>query len=387
MKIALAADISFSRFTEFPGKEAALAAMAQPARLFAAADFSVINLETVFGKKDDHIPLLKSGPNLIALEEFIEYVDALAPSAVGLANNHTFDFGKSALDNTRRLLDERGYPYCGAGDNIAEAYRPVVFEKDGQRVAVIAVCENEFGTAGEDTAGSAGYDLTRVTAAIREVRADGCLPIVFFHGGNEWYAVPSPGKVALYRHFIDIGAAAVIAMHTHCPQGYEMYNGSPIVYSMGNFFFPRKDAAPAASWYYGYITLLDIGADGIGLEIVPYTFDFDAVRLLDGEEKAQFMRYLEHISGIIADPVLLREFFDSWCIQSYVAPLIYGLESPQDADEPIPTRLVQIKNVFSCEAHNELVTNTFKMMYEGRMKTAGKHLEHIKALQNMRIPE
>ena len=41
------------------------------------------------------------------------------------------------------------------------------------------------------------------------------------------------GKTELYRHFIDIGAAAVIAMHTHCPQGYEIYNGAPIVYSKG----------------------------------------------------------------------------------------------------------------------------------------------------------
>jgi hypothetical protein len=48
---------------------------------------------------------------------------------------------------------------------------------------------------------------------------------------------------------------------------------------------------------------------------------------------------------------------------------------------------VQVKNVFSCEAHNELVTNTFKLMYEGRVQTAGKHLADIKALQNMQIPE
>lgn len=66
----------------------------------------------------------------------------------------------------------------------------------------------------------------------------------------------------LYRHFIDLGAEAVIAMHTHCPQGYEFYNGKPIVYSMGNFFFPHKKDKEK-SWYHGYMSELDISRDGI----------------------------------------------------------------------------------------------------------------------------
>ena len=68
---------------------------------------------------------------------------------------------------------------------------------------------------------------------------------------------PSPAKTELYRHFVDLGARAVIAMHTHCPQGYEIYNGCPIIYSMGNFFFPLTRNR-ISTWDIGYMTMLDI---------------------------------------------------------------------------------------------------------------------------------
>lgn len=386
MKIAFAADMSFSKFDNFPGKDAAYAAMKEPAAVLAAADFSVVNLENILGDESAYTPIVKSGPNLISADKFIAFVDALAPSAVGMANNHTFDYGKGAFDNTLRLLTERGYPCFGAGETLADAYRPVVFEKDGTRAAIIAVCENEFGTADEDTPGTAGYNLTYTTEAIRQARADGCLPIVYFHGGNERYAVASPGKVALYRHFIDLGAAAVIAMHTHCPQGYEFYNGSPIVYSMGNFFFPAKWDMPKA-WNYGYITELNIRADGIALSIVPYIFDFDGVRLLDGEDKAHFLRYMDFLNAIIADKRLVRDYFDAWSVMSGVGCYMEGLERVEDAETVTQEQLIRTKNLFSCEAHNELMTNTFKILYEGRLQAAKRYIPQIEALQDMRIPE
>ena len=240
MKILFAADMSFNYVPNLPSAAEAAGVMRETAAYFRRADFSVINLENIFGDPADHTPIEKSGPNLISHEGFCAYLDALKPTVVGLANNHGGDYGESALLQTAALLKKKGYTVIGAGKNAGEAYRPAILEKDGVRVAVIAVCENEFGCAGRNSAGTAGYHLTRLTKAILSAKEAGMLPIVYFHGGNEYNPFPSPGKVALYRHFIDLGARAVIAMHTHCPQGYEWYEGCPIVYSMGNFFFPSE---------------------------------------------------------------------------------------------------------------------------------------------------
>ena len=49
--------------------------------------------------------------------------------------------------------------------------------------------------------------------------------IVVFHGGNEFNPLPSPDTVDRYRFVCDMGADTVIGGHTHCPQGYEIYEG------------------------------------------------------------------------------------------------------------------------------------------------------------------
>ncbi|MBQ6824242.1 MAG: CapA family protein [Clostridia bacterium] len=369
MKILFASDLSFNYFPALPPSEQTAATMAETAKLFGAADFSIINLENIFGDPEAYAPIEKSGPNLISDEGFCAYLDALNPTVVGLANNHAGDYGAGALLYTKDLLEQKGYTVIGAGKSVEEAYRPALLEQGEEQVAVIAVCENEFGCADGDSAGSAGYHLTRVTRAIRDARKVGARPVIYFHGGNEHNPFPSPGKVALYRHFIDLGAAAVIAMHTHCPQGYEWYEGCPIVYSMGNFFFPSEGERP--TWGQGYMALWDTVENT--LEPLPYTFDFDHHTPMSGAEKEQFLQYLSALNAPIHRPAELQAYFDGWCMiagrNKYLKNLTDGVIN------------ARMKNALSCEAHNELLTNTLKILFEGREAEAERRIPEIEKLQ------
>lgn len=386
MKIIFAADMSFNYFASFQGKEKAIAAMAEPAMLFRQADFGMVNLENVLGDKADGEPITKCGPNLISEDSFIEYVHALKPDVVGLANNHSKDYGENILFHTLELLGNSDYTCIGAGKNIEEAYRPAKLSKDGVQVAIIAVCENEFGIATKKVSGTAGYSLGLVTKAVKQALDEGCKPIIYFHGGNERNPFPSPGKVELYRHFIDIGAEAVIAMHTHCPQGYEFYNGKPIVYSMGNFFFPSPVLASNKSWVYGYLSELTLSGDDIKLEIYPYKFDFDKVSMLQSEEKEHFMKYMECLCKPISSAEEIQSLFDSWCLtQDYIEGLsLYEKEYLSDGHQ---LEVKALKNIFHCEAHNELVKNTLMMIFESRVEAAKAGVEIIHKLQNMENAE
>ncbi len=377
MKILFAADVSFNYFPSLPSAAEAEAIMQETAAYFKKADFSILNLENIFGQREEHTPIVKAGPNLISDEQFCAFVDTLNPTVVGLANNHSRDYGDSALLYTKQLLLDKGYQVIGAGKNIEEAYEAAILEKDGVKAAIIAVNENEFGVADVDAAGTAGYDLTRVTKAIFKAKEQGATPIIYFHGGNEHNPFPSPGKVGLYRHFIDLGAKAVIAMHTHCPQGYEFYEGCPIVYSMGNFFFPSENERP--TWKVGYMTELELTADGAKLELIPYTFHFDHHTPMKGEQKARFMAYIEELNAPIKDLKKLREYFDSWCMITglkYAGYLSFGLESE-------PAQQARLKNSFSCEAHNELIGNTVKIYFEDRVEEAKSKVAEIERLQNI----
>lgn len=382
MKILFASDMSFNYFSDVPTKEQAKTAMSEVAAEFKKADFTMLNLENIFGDRETGTPVVKSGPNLISSDEFINYVDALNPSAVGLANNHTGDFQGAPMFHTIRMLHERGYQTTGAGKDVDEAYIPVKFTKDGITVSVQAVCENEFGTATDISCGSAGYSLGRVTKFIQNALKNGEKPIVYFHGGNEECAFPSMGKTELYRHFIDIGASAVIAMHTHCPQGYEIYNGAPIVYSMGNFFFPHaKRKLP--TWNLGYMSVLDITESGIELSTVPYEFDFDGIRVLKGEKLDNFKVYIEELNGIISDEKRHIEMWNAWCARWGLGCYLKRIIEPEKLDEI--SEYIHIKNIFSCEAHNELIRDTLNLAYNNKLEKAKELVEYTRELQNPKI--
>lgn len=384
MKLLFASDICFKNFEAYDNDKA-YSCMEESAEVFKAADFSVINLENPFGNKAELTLLTKSGPNIISTDDFVGYLDILKPTIVGLANNHTGDFGDAPVLETIGFLEKKGYTVIGAGKNLDEAYKPAKLELDGVKVAITAVCENEFGVAENNKPGVAGYRLSKVAQSIHNSLAEGYIPIIFFHGGNEGNPFPSPGKVELYRHFVDLGAKAVIAMHTHCPQGYEVYNGCPIVYSMGNFFFPYPtEKVPA--WSYGYMTQLEITAKEIKIDVIPYKFSYEKHQVLDGEEKAYFIKYLDYIKKPIGNEELLRKYFDAWCVMDGIGGYSYFVNYTSTMVEKGATEASGLKNIFSCEAHNELMTNTMKIIYDGRCKEAEEKIEEIKKLQNLKIP-
>ena len=59
---------------------------------------------------------------------------------VSLAGNHCGDYGPEALLYTIDVLSNLGLKVVGVGKNIAEARKPVFFEKNGARIAFLAYC-------------------------------------------------------------------------------------------------------------------------------------------------------------------------------------------------------------------------------------------------------
>lgn len=384
MRILFAADVCFNDFKGKATPETAYSVMGNTASVFGGCDFSIINLENMIGDKNLYTPIVKTGPNLISDESFMSFIDVLKPTALGLANNHLFDYGNEAFIGTAGLLKAKGYLYAGAGQNIDEAYKPLEFTLDGERASVFCVCENEFGIATDEKAGAAGYSLTKVTRAIKSAREKGFFPIIYFHGGNEHNPFPSPKKIELYRHFADMGAGAVIAMHTHCPQGYEIYSGVPIIYSMGNFFFPEESPV-VKSWNYGYMTMLSIKDGQADIEIIPYRFDFGHHSLLEGKEKEDFFTYLKVLSKDINNERLMKQYFDAWCRIAGLYGYLNLAKYTPDMLDGDKEKIKEFKNLFSCEAHNELINTCATLIYENRIDEARQYEEYIRKLQNMTI--
>ena len=204
-------------------------------QLLADADYTVGNLECVLGT---------GGERMLKPYSFRAAPDSPRflkkhLSALSLANNHSGDFGPAGLVEQLRILAESGIPTFGAGRTLAEARRPLVFERHGFQVAVLG--SNGFRAlttaATADRAGSAPLEEAQVLEDIRAARTRADAVVPFVHWGPENTPQPRPAQARLARKMVDAGAAAVIGAHPHVTQTVETYRGVPIVYSLGNFVF------------------------------------------------------------------------------------------------------------------------------------------------------
>ena len=207
------------------------------AKLFKDSDIRIGNLECVVATKGSEEP---DKPNTFrahprSLKYLRKYFDA-----VGLANNHSGDFGPAAFTEMLGLLKKNGIGYYGAGHNLKEAHTPMVFERNGIRIAILGYDEFQPRSfeADHDRVGVAWSEDEQVVRDIQAARKDWLTDIVIpvMHWGWE-EPVANARQRQLARLMIDAGADAVIGGHPHQVQDTERYKNKPIFYSLGNFVF------------------------------------------------------------------------------------------------------------------------------------------------------
>lgn len=387
LRIAVMGDICMEEYQDKMDTARAKGLLKEVKPVLDSADLRIANLENAI--VEPKAPIAKCGPNLWQRPENMCFFKEAGIELCILANNHTGDFGPEGMMNTIQELDKQGFGHVGAGKNLDAAYRPWYRDTEAGRIAVCAFCENEFGGATLDTAGSAGFDQHRVAVALREARENADFVLVIMHGGTEYNPVPSVGVRGRYRTFVDLGADAVIGMHPHCMQGHEVYQGAPIVYSPGNFLFRgHPDSAP--SWFCGYMVELVFRKDGmptIALHPYRYNLDLTRIHLFEGEEKEKVLAYIERLSSYLADERALREWFDGWCMITGPGHAQFAFDEKylDETDFPKGHPMLAVRNIRTCEAHNELVTNLCRMIIEGRVEQAKKMVPVIREVQKIPV--
>ncbi len=259
--------------------------------IIQSADISFVNLECPLTTHDKAI--IKSGPALKANPKCISALKSF--SVIGLANNHILDFGEQGLQDTISVCNDNGLATVGAGLTLREAQNFFIQEVKGLKVAIIAIAEYEFNQS-EGGAGSAPIDPIDNYRQIKEAKIVADIVLITIHGGNEYFPYPRPGLRKLCQHYVDIGVDAVICHHPHVSGAYEVYNGSPIIYSLGNLVFDHP--TPPKGWDEGYLVKLLINTTTKGLddvELIPYhqSVSFAGIRLLNDKVKIDFLDKIE----------------------------------------------------------------------------------------------
>src|SRR5690606_35196114 len=165
---------------------------------------------------------------------------------VTLNNTHIMDLGVKGLASTLELCRRNNIDAAGVGLTSNQRSQRFLQEKNGKKLVILNFAENEFNKIGE--AGANTINLIENFNQIKEAKKSADFLMVIVHGGREHYQLPTPDVRERYRFFAEVGADLIVAHHPHCYSGYEIYNGTPIFYSLGNFLFDYKKKYQKGHW-------------------------------------------------------------------------------------------------------------------------------------------
>lgn len=325
-----------------------------------SADYSLVNFESPIIEKDFK-PIKKCGPNLGCTPDAADAIKYAGFTAVAMANNHILDYGSDGLSKSIECCKNVGLDVVGVGDNLQEAEKILYIEKKGKKLAIINCCEHEFSIATETSCGANPLNPIRQYYCIQEAKKNGDYVLVIIHGGHEHYQLPSPRMQETYRFFVDAGADAIVNHHQHCYSGYEIYNGKPIFYGLGNFCFDWEGTT-SKKWTEGYLLELDFNKDII-FRIHPYC-QYGNVATINLLDENSFDETINKLNEIISNPESLKksslDYYDNSKdeIATFLEPIrnryIMGLQNRGLLPKLMNNKwLPELSNVVMCEAHKD----------------------------------
>lgn len=284
--------------------------------ILSQGDVNILNCEAVSIDVDNgrYKKILKSGPNIYQSKDVPEWLHNEGFTAVSLANNHIYDYGENAIEDTIGSFTKVKSFGAGTWD---EAYKPFVTTVCGKSIAILALTHCEFGTLIDKwdkriQRGAAWINHPCVDNIIQGIREEVDYLFVFAHAGVEHLNQPLPEWRDRYRSFIDMGCDGVIASHPHIIQGWEKYKGKPIVYSLGNFYFPLSKNVPW-SWNKSIVASVLIDVEGnIEVKITPLMYSLGVI-CVDKTDEASL--YLKKINDTLLDEDKYIKFIDDAALE------------------------------------------------------------------------
>jgi poly-gamma-glutamate synthesis protein (capsule biosynthesis protein) len=261
--------------------------------LLRGADLRIVNCECALTNNPHGV--WKSGAVFKGSPEHVSGLAAVPFDVACLANNHVLDYGVAGLRDTLRVLHAKGIRTVGAGLIERDAYAPLTMRVKGTTIHIVNFSEGEDLTAADGGPGVYGWDIPRVEADVRRLKARGGVVIAIGHCGLEYVPFPPTYVVAAFRRIADAGADCVIGHHPHVPQGIEWRNGRPIAYSLGNFVFYQP--TDLYSRKTGFLVSVRLSGNRLaGMDVHPYRITDSGLQAFDGANARKFRQTLARIS-------------------------------------------------------------------------------------------
>lgn len=333
--------------------------------IIKAVDYAIVNFESPVVMREAK-PIEKTGPNLRCTEQAMECVAQAGFNCVTLANNHFRDFGQVGVQDTLQVCKKYNVDHVGGGKDIKEAESILYKEINGQTLAIINICENEWSIASEKHGGSAPLNLVKNYYSIQEAKTKADFVLMIVHGGTELYNLPSPRMKETYRFFIDNGADAVVNHHQHCYSGYEVYKDKPVFYGLGNFCFDKVQAKEDKLREEGFMVEINFNKQ-IGYRLIPYVqCSESAARVAIMHDMSNFEASINKLNLIIKEDALLKQSFEKHATTGFMtakdvlAPYSSDFFKSMYSRRLLPSfvtkkRLNKLLVTIQCESHKDIL--------------------------------
>lgn len=179
-----------------------------------------------------------SGIRFLTYPDSASIVRKWAPGIATMATNHILDAGEVGLAQTINLLHQTGFNTVGAGMTADEIERPLFWETEEGKLAIINWV---FAETHPDWMSIPGPNCWpgkhEANAIIQNVKHNADWILLFLHWSDEHFSYPRPEDRILASELVQMGANIIIGHHPHVVRGMEVIDSCPVFYSLGNYYF------------------------------------------------------------------------------------------------------------------------------------------------------
>jgi hypothetical protein len=168
-------------------------------------------------------PLTGIGQTVRAHPESLEYLRPIHAQAVGIANNHSYDFSDAGVAQTREAISTHGMIPLGAGRSARESSEVYVWQGPNElRVGFWAAAKATHDIATDDVPGVEPATPKRALEAVQEMKHRGAtFCVALLHVGVLRTNRPDPEDVRLIDSLGKSGFHVVACSHSHRLGGYK----------------------------------------------------------------------------------------------------------------------------------------------------------------------
>jgi len=251
----------------------------------------LFNWEVPIGETLNPRPRPGGGPRIITTPNSIQMIQNWSTGGIAsLATNHILDAGNEGLIKTLHMLQEHGLRTIGTGITETEISMPFVWKTGEGKLGLVNWVFPETHPELISIPGPnywPGFDGAKSIISDLKTKVDWILAIL--HWSDEEFSYPMPEDREIADKLVQMGVDLIIGHHPHVVRGVDIIQGSPVFYSLGNYFFSNfRDASGCSISHQA-----PRNREGLGVELIFSKGD---------KPKYQLHSFFQTKNGTIADP-------------------------------------------------------------------------------------